>query len=143
MSNFLEGGLGSDSAILVGSNHFVLSGATNGTAPMELLPASGAKILLEDNSAIVFYGVLMGYSTTGQASGWQIQGVIKRGVGAASTAIVDEPSINTCGIDVGSEGWVGVTFEADTTNGGLSVIVEGEDGVQINWRLNVFTTKFP
>ncbi len=143
MSNFLEGGLGSDSAILVGSNHFVLSGATDGVVPTEILPASGAKILLEDNSAIVFYGVLMGYSSTGLARGWQIQGVIKRGAGAASTVIVGTPASNDCGVDAGSEDWVGGLFFADTIDGGLSVIVEGDTGFEINWRLNVFTTKFP
>jgi hypothetical protein len=89
--------------------------------------ASGTnQVILPNNSAYFFTGeVISGVTGGGNTKGWTIEGVIKRGANAASTALVGTPTVTSTYGDAGASAWV-IAVTADTTNGGLRVTFTGQ-----------------
>ena len=104
--------------------------------------ASGTnQVILPNNSAYYFRGeVIAGVTGGGNTKGWYIEGVIKRGSGVGTTALVGTPTVTSLYADVGASTWtIGVT--ADTTNGGLAVTFTGQAATTIRCVAQIRTTE--
>jgi hypothetical protein len=89
------------------------------------------QVILPNNSAYFFRGeVISGVTGGGNTKGWTIEGVIKRGANAASTALVGTPTVTSMYADVGAATWT-IAVTADTTNGGLRVTFTGQAATTI------------
>ena len=89
------------------------------------------QVILPNNSAYYFRGeVISGVTGGGNTKGWFIEGVIKRGANAASTALVGTPTVTSSYADAGASTWT-IALTADTTNGGLAVTFTGQAGTTI------------
>jgi hypothetical protein len=89
------------------------------------------QVILPNNSAYFFRGeVISGKTAAGDTKGWTIEGVIKRGANAASTALVGVPTVTSTYADVGAATW-DIAVTADTTNGGLRVTFTGQAATTI------------
>jgi hypothetical protein len=89
------------------------------------------QVILPNNSAYFFRGeVVSGKTAGGDTKGWTIEGVIKRGANAASTALVGTPTVTSSYADAGASTWV-IAVTADTTNGGLRVTFTGQASTTI------------
>jgi hypothetical protein len=99
------------------------------------------QVILPNNSAYYFRGeIIAGVTGGGNTKGWFIEGVIKRGANAASTALVGTPTVTSNYADVGASTWtIGVT--ADTTNGGLAVTFTGQAATTIRTVCQIRTTE--
>jgi hypothetical protein len=104
--------------------------------------ASGTnQVILPNNSAYYFRGeVVAGVTGAGDTKGWYIEGVIKRGAGVGTTALVGTPTVSSLYADVGAATWA-VTALADTTNGGLKITVTGQASTTIRWVAQIRTTE--
>ena len=110
--------------------------ACNGSAA-----STDNQVILPNNSAYYFRGELIaGKTAAGDTKGWYIEGVIKRGANAASTAIVGTASVTSLYADAGAATWA-VTATADTTNGGLAITVTGQAATTIRWVCQIRTTE--
>ena len=99
------------------------------------------QVILPNNSAYYFRGeCIAGKTAAGDAKGWYIEGVIKRGANAASTAIVGAATVTSLYADAGAATWA-VTATADTTNGGLAITVTGQAATTIRWVCQIRTTE--
>jgi hypothetical protein len=109
---------------------------TNGSA------ASGTnQVILPNNSAYFFTGeVVSGVTGGGDTKGWTIEGVIKRGAGVGTTALVGTPTITSLYADVGAATWA-IAVTADTTNGGLRVTFTGQAATTIRTVCQIRTTE--
>jgi len=96
--------------------------------------ASGTnQVILPNNSAYLFKcTVIAGVTGAGNTSAWKLEGAIKRGANAASTAIVGTVTTTLLAQDAGASTWT-VTATADTTNGGLKITVTGQAATTIRW----------
>jgi hypothetical protein len=96
--------------------------------------ASGTnQVTLPNNSAYYFKGsVIAGVTGAGDTKGWSIEGVIKRGAGVGTTAIVGTATVSSLYADAGAATWA-VTATADTTNGALKITVTGQAATTIRW----------
>jgi hypothetical protein len=109
----------------------ILARQTTDATPTALCSNSSAagttnQVILPNNSAYFFRGeVISGVTGGGDAKGWTIEGVIKRGANAASTALVGTPTVVSTYADVGAATWA-IAVTADTTNGGLRVTFTGQ-----------------
>ena len=93
--------------------------------------SGGNQVILPNNSAYFFTGeVVAGVTGGGNTKGWKIEGVIKRGANAASTALVGTPMVVSSYADVGAATWT-IALSADTTNGGLAVTFTGQASTTI------------
>jgi hypothetical protein len=93
--------------------------------------ATNNQVILPNNSAYFFTGeVVAGVTGGGNTKGWTIEGVIKRGANAASTALVGTPTVTSTYADAGASTWV-IAVTADTTNGGLAVTFTGQASTTI------------
>ena len=63
-----------------------------------------------------------------------------RGANAASTVLIDTPSVNRVATSAGATAWV-VAVTADTTNGGIAVTVTGVASTTIRWVCKLETTE--
>ena len=109
---------------------------TNGSAA-----SSTNQVNLVNNSAFYFQGVVIANVTGGgNTKGWDIEGVIKRGANAASTALVGTATVTSGYADAGASTWT-VTVTADTTNGCLAITVAGQAATTIRWVANIETTE--
>jgi hypothetical protein len=118
---------------------------TNATATVltsDVNAASGTnQVIMPDNSAYYFKGsVIAGVTGAGDTKGWSIEGVIKRGAGVGTTAIVGTATVTSLYADAGASTW-SVTATADTTNGGLKITVTGQAATTIRWVAKVETTE--
>ena len=118
---------------------------TNATATVLRSDVSAAtttnQVILPNNSAYYFRGeCIAGVTGAGDTKGWYIEGVIKRGANAASTAIVGTASVTSLYADTGAATWA-VTATADTTNGGLAITVTGQAATTIRWVCQIRTTE--
>ena len=110
---------------------------TNATATVLRSNSSAAsttnQVILPNNSAYYFKGSVIA-NVTGAANGasWSFEGAIMRGANAASTVLIDTPSVNRVAASSGASAWV-VAVTADTTNGGLAVTVTGAASTTIRW----------
>ena len=99
------------------------------------------QVILPNNSAYYFRGeVIAGVTGAGNTKGWYVEGVIKRGANAASTALVGTPTVMSAYADAGAVTWA-VTATADTTNGGLAITVTGQASTTIRWVAQIRTTE--
>jgi hypothetical protein len=99
------------------------------------------QVILPNNSAYYFRGeIIAGVTGGGNTKGWFIEGVIKRGANAASTAIVGTATVTSNYADAGASTWA-VTATADTTNGGLRITVTGQAATTIRWVAQIRTTE--
>lgn len=118
---------------------------TNATATVLCSNSSAAsssnQVILPNNSAYVFQGTCIANITGGSTtSGWEFQGVIKRGANAASTTLVAAVTPTVIAQDVAAATWV-LAITADTTNGGLAVTVTGVAATTIRWVSRIETTE--
>jgi len=104
--------------------------------------ASGTnQVILPNNSAYYFRGeIIAGVTGAGDTKGWYVEGVIKRGAGVGTTALVGTPTVSSLYADVGAATWA-VTATADTTNGGLAITVTGQASTTIRWVAQIRTTE--
>lgn len=124
--------------------HYFLRRATTDDTPTELLAdgstaSSAYRITLPDNTTYSFHGQLVGRASDGTSVAWSIEGAIKRGSGAASTALVDSVS-STKKADAGAATW-GFSATADTGNGSLKIEVTGAAATNIRWLAVVDTAE--
>ena len=104
--------------------------------------ASGTnQVILPNNSAYYFRGeIIAGVTGAGDTKGWYIEGVIKRGAGVGTTAIVGTATVTSLYADAGASTWA-VTALADTTNGGLKITVTGQASTTIRWVCSIRTVE--
>jgi hypothetical protein len=113
-----------------------LSAATTDATPTVLVSNSSAasgtnQVILPNNSAYFFRGeVISGVTGGGDTKGWTIEGVIKRGAGVGTTALVGTPTVTSMYADLGAATWA-IAVTADTTNGGLRVTFTGQASTTI------------
>jgi hypothetical protein len=99
------------------------------------------QVILPNNSAYFFTGeVVAGVTGGGNTKGWTIEGVIKRGANAASTALVGTPTVTSTYADAGASTWT-IAVTADTTNGGLAVTFTGQASTTIRTVCQIRTTE--
>jgi len=99
------------------------------------------QVILPDNSAYFFTGeIVAGVTGGGNTKGWTIEGVIKRGAGVGTTAIVGSPTVTSSYADAGASAWT-IAVTADTTNGGLRVTFTGQAGTTIRCVAQIRTTE--
>jgi hypothetical protein len=99
------------------------------------------QVILPNNAAYSFSGeVIAGVTAAGNTARWTIDGAIKRGANAASTAMVGTPTVTMTHFDAGAATWV-VAVTADTTNGGIKVEVTGALATTIRWVCRINTTE--
>jgi hypothetical protein len=99
------------------------------------------QVILPNNSAYVFQGTCIANVTGGSTtSGWEFQGVIKRGANAASTTLVAAVTPTVIAQDALATTWV-LAITADTTNGGIAVTVTGAAATTIRWVSRIETTE--
>lgn len=103
--------------------------------------ASNNQPSLPDGSAFAFSGkVVARNAANGDASAWEFKGLIKRGSGSGTTALVAAVTPTVIAQDAGASGWA-VTITADTTNGCLSINVAGAAATNLNWVADVETVE--
>jgi hypothetical protein len=99
------------------------------------------QVILPNNSAYVFQGTCIANVTGGSTtSGWKFEGVIKRGVGVGTTALVAAVTPTVIAQDALAATWV-LAITADTTNGGIAVTVTGAAATTIRWVSRIETTE--
>ena len=99
------------------------------------------QVILPNNSAYFFRGtVVAGVTGGGNTKGWTVEGVIKRGANAASTALVGTPTVTSSYADAGASTWA-LTATADTTNGGLAITFTGQAATTIRTVAKIETTE--
>jgi hypothetical protein len=102
---------------------------------------TGNQVILPNNSAYFFRGtVVAGVTGGGNTKGWTVEGVIKRGANAASTALVGTPTVTSSYADAGASTWA-LTATADTTNGGLAITFTGQAATTIRCVAKIETTE--
>ena len=106
----------------LGVNNSLPSGADITTA---------TQFILMDNQTVMVDAFIIGRSSSGTSNAcYQRRCLIKRDVGAATTAIIG--SVQTIGTDIESNAAWDATLTANTTDGGLNVVVTGTN-TSINW----------
>jgi hypothetical protein len=99
------------------------------------------QVILPNNSAYFFTGeVISGVTGGGNTKGWTIEGVIKRGANAASTALVGTPTVTSSFADAGASTWT-IAVTADTTNGGIRVTFTGQASTTIRTVCSIRSTE--
>ena len=131
---------GSQTAILILGRQ-----TTDATATILASDTSAAgttnQVILPNNSAYYFRGeVVSGVTGGGDTKGWSIEGVIKRGANAASTALVGTPTVTSLYADAGATTWI-LAVTADTTNGGLALTFTGQAATTIRTVAQIRTTE--
>jgi hypothetical protein len=102
---------------------------------------TGNQVILPNNSAYYFRGeIVSGVTGGGDTKGFFIEGVIKRGANAASTALVGTPTVTSNYADAGASTWT-IAVTADTTNGGLAVTFTGQASTTIRTVAQIRTTE--
>lgn len=125
---------------------FILARQTTNATPTTLATDSNAagisnQIVLPQNSAFFFQGAVIANVTSGgNTKGWTIEGVIKRGVLAATTTLVGSATVTSSYADAGAAAWT-IAVTADTTNGCLKIEVTGAAATTIRWVATVRTTE--
>jgi hypothetical protein len=124
----------------------ILAKQTTDATPTALCSTTAAagttnQVILPNNSAYFFRGeVISGVTGGGDTKGWTIEGVIKRGANAASTALVGIPTVTSTYADLGAATW-DIAVTADTTNGGIRVTFTGQAATTIRTVCQIRTTE--
>lgn len=113
---------------------FVTSDATPTSLSATGGPTSATNTpILPNASAFGFTATVTARSNTaGDTARYRIEGLIKRGANAASTAIVGTPVVTTIAADAGASAWA-VAAIANTTLGGLEIQVTGAASTTVKW----------
>jgi hypothetical protein len=99
------------------------------------------QVILPNNSAYLFKATVISNVTGGgNTSAWKLEGAIKRGANAASTAIVGTVTTTLLAADAGAATWA-IAATADTTNGGLRITFTGQASTTIRTVCKVETTE--
>lgn len=99
------------------------------------------QVTLPNNSAYSFSGeVIAGVTGAGNSARWTIDGAIKRGANAASTAMIGTPTVVMTHFDAGAATWV-VAVTADTTLGCITVTFTGAAATTIRVVAKIQTTE--
>ena len=99
------------------------------------------QVILPNNSAYYFRGeIVAGVTGGGNTKGWYVEGVIKRGAGVGTTAIVGTATVTSNYADAGASTWA-LTATADTTNGGLAITFTGQASTTIRCVAQIRTTE--
>ena len=115
--------------------------ATRLTSDASSTGSTTNQVILPNNSAYFFKGtVVAGVTGGGDTKGWTIEGVIKRGANAASTALVGTAMVTSAYADVGAATWA-IAVTADTTNGGLAITFTGQAATTIRAVCQISTTE--
>ena len=128
------------------SGLLLLSRATTNATSTRLTSDGNAsaatnQVVLPNTSAYYFRGyVIAVQSGGGTAKGWTIEGVIRRGANAASTALVGTPTVTSSFADAGASTWT-IAVSADTTNGAIAVDATGQASTNIRWNAEIRTTE--
>jgi hypothetical protein len=128
------------------SGLLVLGRETTNATPTVLASNTSAasttnQIILPNNSAYYFKGsVIANVTGGGNTKGWTVEGVIKRGSGVGTTALVGTPTVMSGYADVGAATWA-ITATADTTNGGLAITFTGQASTTIRCVCKLETTE--
>jgi hypothetical protein len=124
----------------------ILARQTTDATPTALASSTSAagstnQVILPNNSAYFFTGeVVSGVTGGGNTKGWTIEGVIKRGANAASTALVGTPTVTSTYADLGAATWT-IAVTTDTTNGGIRVTFTGQAATTIRTVCQIRTTE--
>jgi hypothetical protein len=103
--------------------------------------ATTNQVTLPNNSAYSFSGeVIAGVTGAGDAARWTIDGAIKRGANAGTTAMIGTPTVTMTHFDAGAATWV-VAVTADTTNGCITVTFTGAAATTIRVVAKIQTTE--
>ena len=103
------------------------------------VPSTDNQIILPNNSAYSFQGTIVARQKASEGTAvaaWKVDGLIRR-EGSASTTVVVNSS--TTVID-NTPAW-DMFMTEDTTNGGLSIIVEGAAATNIRWLATISTSE--
>lgn len=99
------------------------------------------QVTLPNNSAYSFSGeVIAGVTGAGDSARWTINGAIKRGATAGTTAMIGTPTVTMTHFNVGAATWV-VAVTANTTLGCITVTVTGAAATTIRWVAKIETTE--
>jgi hypothetical protein len=145
-SNFVFGGASLPNLGNSQASFLVLGVATTDATATVLTSNQNAagttnQVILPNNAAYSFSGeVIAGVTGAGNSARWTINGAIKRGANAASTAMVGTPTVTMTHNDAGAAAW-SVAVTADTTNGGIAVTVTGAAATTIRWVCRIDTTE--
>lgn len=123
--------------------HYLLYRSSTSATAVELTtdglaPSGVGRVALPDNYAYKFKGQVLGRSSTGDVAAWDIQGVIKRGAGAATVALVGSPTITSTAADSGASAW-SVAITADTATGALKISCAGAASTTVYWLAEITT----
>ncbi len=122
---------------------YILKGRSSSATPKTLTSdnatISAATIVsLQNNNVFRFKGSIVGKQNgSTNVAVWDIDGVIVRGVGVATTTL----PIANVNVVTNASGWGTPTLTADTTNGGLTVNTIGAAATNIQWIANIETTE--
>ena len=124
-----------------------LLGAATTDATTTVLSTTGAaasatnQVVLANNSAIYFMARIVATVTNGgDTKSWTIEGTIKRGGTASTTAVVGTVITNIIAANTGAASWT-VAAAANTTLGCLQISVTGQAAVGIRWACEVQTVE--
>ena len=99
------------------------------------------QVILPNNAAYSFSGeVIAGVTGAGDTARWTIDGAIKRGANAASTAMVGTPTVVMTHFDAGAATWV-VAVTANATLGCITVTFTGAAATTIRVVAKIQTTE--
>ena len=97
---------------------------------------------LPDTSAYAIRCTVVARDNAGTTAAWEIGGLVKRGAGAATTAVVGVPLVTSLGADAAAAAWT-VALIADTTQGAAVVQVTDGTGTPttVDWVATMYTTE--
>lgn len=110
------------------------------TGDGSLTPTTSNVAVLPNSHAYSSVAYITARSTAGDIASWKIEGAIKRGAGAATTALVGTPAITTIAKDAGASTWA-VAMVANTTRGSVEIQVTGAAATTIHWMCKLDTVE--
>jgi len=117
----------------------VLSGAITIIGP-SVLTSTGAlpnttniNILPDNHTFAVTATVVARIVGTGESAVWKVEGVVKRGTGVASTALVGTPAITTLAMDAALSATYPDLVAENTTYGAAEIQVTSLSGTAVHW----------
>jgi hypothetical protein len=104
------------------------------------ISATNTSVLPNNHAYNVKARIIARDTATGDVVAWIIDGVVKRGANAASTALVGVPTKTILARDAGAPTWA-VDLIPDTTLGAAEIQVTGEAATIIHWVCNFETVE--
>ena len=113
------------------AENYVMSIITTDATPTEALLTTGSRIVIDDNSTVMYKVHIVGSDGTDHC-GFKLQGIINKTSG--TLALVGSPSKET--LEDTTQIWTG-SVEADITNSSLKIIVTGDTAKTVQWTIFV------